>query len=77
MERDMRDISNKENKNTGEEGRPGVETVLTGSDAAEPRHHPGHALDRLGTTLKGCRQSNRSQVQAPHCQQGRDQIADK
>lgn len=30
----MRDVSNKEN-NTGEEVRPGVETVLTGSDAAE------------------------------------------
>ena len=60
-----RNISNKE-KNTGGEIRPGVKTVLTGSDAAEPRHRPGPTLDWLGLSCW-----------APRCQQGHGQIADK
>lgn len=43
----MRDIPDKEN-NTGGEVGPGVETVVTGSDAAEPCHSHGPELDWAG-----------------------------
>jgi hypothetical protein len=59
-----RNISNKE-KNTGGEIRPGVETALTGSDAAEPRHRPGPTLDWLTgwvCVTQRMRRSNWSQL---------------
>lgn len=52
--------------------RPGVETVLTGSDAAEPRS-PAHAHASWEWRSKDLGLGRLR----PRCQQGRDQIADK
>lgn len=52
--------------------RPGVETVLTGSDVAEPRS-PAHAHASWEWRSKDLGLGRLR----PRCQQGRDQIADK